>query len=191
MPKYHTRYVREHYVKRDIKRELYEAFIEWCGERSINACLEKALSILRGNVPLNVRGNIASQGKSESLTQSSTQSKGGTFTHSSTQSKAKVGERRHVISFTLKWAEERGINIEEYMAKKEREGYICNETGREVICVWREDLEQIVVELNSAGVKMGELDRALSREKLEIAKRAVEAGLLWYDNKEKRWRAPL
>jgi hypothetical protein len=59
MPKYHTRYVKEHYVKRDIKRELYEAFIEWCGERSINICLEKALSILRGNVPLNVRGNMA------------------------------------------------------------------------------------------------------------------------------------
>jgi hypothetical protein len=63
MPKYHTRYVKEHYVKRDIKRELYEAFIEWCGERSINICLEKALRILRGNIPLNVgvniRGNIA------------------------------------------------------------------------------------------------------------------------------------
>ena len=59
MPKYHTRYVKEHYIKRDIKRELYEAFIEWCGERSINICLEKALSILRGNIPLNVRGNIA------------------------------------------------------------------------------------------------------------------------------------
>jgi hypothetical protein len=62
MPRYHTRYVKEHYVKRDIKRELYEAFIEWCGERSINICLEKALSILRGNVPLNVRGNMTSVG---------------------------------------------------------------------------------------------------------------------------------
>jgi hypothetical protein len=59
MPKYHTRYVKEHYIKRDIKRELYEAFIEWCGERSINICLEKALNILRGNIPLNVRGNVA------------------------------------------------------------------------------------------------------------------------------------
>jgi hypothetical protein len=59
MPKYHARYVKEHYIKRDIKRELYEAFIEWCGEKSINICLEKALSILRGNIPLNVRGNIA------------------------------------------------------------------------------------------------------------------------------------
>jgi hypothetical protein len=64
MAKYHTRYVKEHYIKRDIKRELYEAFIEWCGERSINICLEKALRVLRGNIPLNtgvnVRGNIAS-----------------------------------------------------------------------------------------------------------------------------------
>jgi hypothetical protein len=60
MGRYHARYVREHYVKRDIKRELYEAFIEWCGERSINICLEKALNILRGNITLNVRGNTAS-----------------------------------------------------------------------------------------------------------------------------------
>jgi hypothetical protein len=60
MPKYHTRYVKEHYIKRDIKRELYEAFIEWCGERSINICLEKALNILRGNVPLNISGNMHS-----------------------------------------------------------------------------------------------------------------------------------
>jgi hypothetical protein len=59
MGRYHARYVREHYIKRDIKRELYEAFIEWCGERSINTCLEKALSILRGNITVNVRGNTA------------------------------------------------------------------------------------------------------------------------------------
>jgi hypothetical protein len=40
-------------------------------------------------------------------------------------------------------------------------------------------------------VKMGELDRALSGEKLNTARIAERAGLLWYDNKEKRWRAPL
>jgi hypothetical protein len=59
MPKYHAKYVKEHYVKRDIRRELYEAFIEWCGERSINICLEKALNVLRGNIAAGVRENIA------------------------------------------------------------------------------------------------------------------------------------
>jgi hypothetical protein len=183
MPKYHTRYVKEHYIKRDIKRELYEAFIEWCGERSINVCLEKALSILRGNVPLNVRGNIASQGKSESLTQSNTQS--------TTQSKVKTGERRRVIVFTLEWARERNINIEEYMARKEREGYLCNEANRKVYCIWREDIEQLVVDLNNSNARMGELEKVLSGERLDTARKAIEAGLLWYDSKEKRWRAPL
>jgi hypothetical protein len=181
MSKYHTRYVKEHYVKRDIKRELYEAFIEWCGEKSINICLEKALSILRGNVTLNVRGNIAPN----------THASPAQTVQSTNQSKAKPGERKRVIVFTLEWAKWKGINVEEYMARREREGYVCNETSREIVCVWRELLEEIVVELNDAGVKMGELDRALSGEKLETAKIAERAGLLWYDAKEKRWRAPL
>ena len=38
-----------HYVKRDIRRELYEEFIEWCGDRSFNNCLRKALEILKMN----------------------------------------------------------------------------------------------------------------------------------------------
>jgi hypothetical protein len=107
------------------------------------------------------------------------------------QSKSKPGERRRVIVFSLEWASRKGINVEEYMARKEREGYICNETSREVVCVWREDIEQLVVELNSAGAKMGELDRVLSGEKLDTARVAERAGLLWYDSREKRWRAPL
>jgi hypothetical protein len=108
-----------------------------------------------------------------------------------TQGKAKSGERRRVISFSLEWAGRKGINVEEYMARREREGYLCNETGREVVCVWREDIEQVVAELNSAGAKMGELDRVLSGEKLETARAAERAGLLWYDSREGRWRAPL
>jgi predicted CopG family antitoxin len=107
------------------------------------------------------------------------------------QSKAGPRERKRVIVFTLEWAQQKGINVEEYMTKREKEGYICNETGREIVCIWREDLEQLVIELNSAGVKMGELDKALSGEKLNTARIAERAGLLWYDNKEKRWRAPL
>jgi hypothetical protein len=110
---------------------------------------------------------------------------------SATQSKAKSEEKEHIKVISLEWARKQGINVEEYMAKKERQGYICNETGREIVCIWREDLEQLIVELNSAGAKMGEFDKVLSGEKLNIARVAERAGLLWYDSREKRWRAPL
>jgi hypothetical protein len=43
---YITRYHRKHYVKRSIRKDLYERLIKWCGEPGINICLEKALSIL-------------------------------------------------------------------------------------------------------------------------------------------------
>jgi hypothetical protein len=105
--------------------------------------------------------------------------------------KGKSGERKHVIVFTLEWAQQKGINIEEYMTRREREGYLCNEANRKIYCVWREDIEQVIVDLNNAGAKMGELNKVLSGEKLETAKVAVEAGLMWYDSKETRWRAPL
>jgi hypothetical protein len=108
-----------------------------------------------------------------------------------TQDKAKPGERKRIIVFTVEWAKWKGINIEEYMARREREGYLCNDTGRKIVCVWREDIEQLIVDLNNADVKLNELDKALSGEKLETAKIAVEAGLMWYDNREKRWKAPL
>jgi len=44
--KYMTKYMKDRYVKRNIRKDLYEKFIEWCGENSINICLEKALSLL-------------------------------------------------------------------------------------------------------------------------------------------------
>ena len=44
--KYMTEYMRRRYVKRNIRKDLYERFIKWCGESSINVCLEKALGIL-------------------------------------------------------------------------------------------------------------------------------------------------
>jgi hypothetical protein len=116
---------------------------------------------------------------------------GGTASQATATVKAKPGERRHVIVFSLEWAGRKGINTEEYMARREREGYLCNETSREVVCIWREDVEQLIVDLNSAGAKMGELDSVLSGEKLDTARIAERAGLLWYDNREKRWRAPL
>jgi hypothetical protein len=108
-----------------------------------------------------------------------------------TQSKAKSEEKERIKIISLEWARKQGVNVEEYMVKKERQGYVCNETGREIVCVWREDLEQLIVELNSAGARMGEFEKVLSGEKLNIARVAERAGLLWYDNKEKRWRAPL
>ena len=169
--RYITEYQKRRYVKRGIRRELYEAFIEWCGERSINICLEKALGMLRGGVAVNAGGSAPSGAGS--------------------QVAAKSKERRHVIVFSLEWAKQKGIDVEEYMARKEREGYICNEAGRKVCCIWREDIEQLVVDLNSAGARMGELDKVLAGEKLETAKAAVDAGLLWFSSKEQRWQAPL
>ncbi|MCC5990116.1 MAG: hypothetical protein LM558_01210 [Thermosphaera sp.] len=118
--------------------------------------------------------------------ESSTQSKPATVTV-----KGQPRERRRVIVFSLDWARQKGINVEEYMARREREGYTCNEANRKAYCIWREDIEQIVVELNSSNAGMDDLERVLSGEKLEIARTAVEAGLMWYDNKEKRWRASL
>jgi hypothetical protein len=109
----------------------------------------------------------------------------------SAQSKAKVEEKRRIIVFTLEWARQKGINTEEYMAKKEKEGYICNETSKKVYCIWREDIEQLVVDLNSSNARMGELENVLSGERLDIARKAIEAGLLWYDSRERRWKAPL
>jgi hypothetical protein len=120
-----------------------------------------------------------------------TTSTGNPPVQTTTQGKAGSRERKRVIVFTLEWAQQKDINIEEYMARKEKEGYLCNETGRKVYCVWREDIEQLIVDLNNAGAKMGELDKVLGGEKLETAKVAIEAGLMWYDDKEKRWRAPL
>ena len=173
--RYISRYIREHYVRRNIRRDLYDRLIRWCGEKSINLCIEKALNILEANIASNMAPNTGAQ----------------SITQSSTQSKAKAEERRHIIVFTLEWAREKGVNVEEYMAKKERQGYLCNEANRKVYCIWREDIEQLVVDLNSAGTRMGELEKVLSGEKLDTARKAVEAGLLWFDSKEKRWKAPL
>ncbi len=82
---------------------------------------------------------------------------------------------------------------ERYMAEMERRGWLCNEAGRQVICVWRETLEQAVVDLNSSGAGARDLEKALAGDtaKLEVAKAAYEAGLLWYSSQEKRWKAAL
>jgi hypothetical protein len=118
-------------------------------------------------------------------------SSGNPSAQTATQGKAKSEEKERIKAISLEWAEKKGINIEEYMAKKEKQGYLCNEANRKIYCIWREDVEQVIVDLNNAGAKMGELEKVLSGEKLETAKVAIEAGLMWYDSKEKKWRAPL
>jgi hypothetical protein len=73
----------------------------------------------------------------------------------------------------------------------EREGYLCNERGDEVVCLWRELLEQAVVDLNNGRASDArDFEKVLEGDavKLEVAKAAYEAGLLWYDGKQRRWR---
>jgi len=59
MGSYIKKYMRERYVSRRIRRDLYDRFISWCGESSINICLEKALSILVANITPNMDTNTA------------------------------------------------------------------------------------------------------------------------------------
>ena len=96
--------------------------------------------------------------------------------------------RRYVYTIALKELEKKGLNAENYMKDRERQGYICNDTASHVICVWREELEQAVVDLNNAKARIGELDKALSGVRLEVARAAEKAGLLWFDASEGRWR---
>jgi hypothetical protein len=56
---YMSRYKKEHYVKRDIRKDLYERFIKWCGGGGVNVCLEKALRVLEANVTPNIAPNVA------------------------------------------------------------------------------------------------------------------------------------
>jgi len=47
---------------------------------------------------------------------------------------------------------------------------------------------QAVVDLNNAKARMGELGKVLSGVRLEVARAAEKAGLLWFDVHEGRWR---
>jgi hypothetical protein len=97
---------------------------------------------------------------------------------------------KHVVRVPV---EEAGGDPERYMAEMERRGWLCNEAARQVICVWREILEQAVVDLNSSGAGARDMERVLAGDsvKLEVAKAAYEAGLLWHSSQEKRWKAAL
>jgi hypothetical protein len=98
-------------------------------------------------------------------------------------------EGKHVVRVPV---EEAG-DPERYMAEMERRGWLCNETNKQVVCIWRETLERIIIDLNSAGAGARDLERVLAGDtaKLEVAKAAYEAGLLWYSSQEKRWKAAL
>jgi len=52
--RYITKYTKARYVQKKIRRDLYEAFIKWCGEDSINVCIEKALRIFGANIDPNI-----------------------------------------------------------------------------------------------------------------------------------------
>jgi hypothetical protein len=46
--RYRDRYVREHYVQKKIRRDLYERLVGWCGSDSPNLCLERLLDTVSG-----------------------------------------------------------------------------------------------------------------------------------------------
>jgi hypothetical protein len=64
--RYITKYTKARYVQKKIRRDLYEAFIKWCGEDSINVCIEKALRIFGANIDPNIGANAARSNTSAS-----------------------------------------------------------------------------------------------------------------------------
>jgi hypothetical protein len=42
--KYISRYMSRRYAKPSVRRDLLEEFYAWCGERSLNSCIERVLS---------------------------------------------------------------------------------------------------------------------------------------------------
>jgi hypothetical protein len=58
MGRYIARYKREHYVRKDIRKDIYEKLVGWCGEASINSCLEKVLNALPRNISGEYGGGI-------------------------------------------------------------------------------------------------------------------------------------
>jgi hypothetical protein len=69
--RYITKYTKARYVQKKIRRDLYEAFIKWCGEDSINVCIEKALRIFGTNIDPNIDANIGTNTARSSTSASS------------------------------------------------------------------------------------------------------------------------
>lgn len=105
---------------------------------------------------------------------------------------AEAGGRRGAAGkYVARTPKKEVADVESYAAGMEREGYLCNERGEEVVCVWRELLEQAVADLNNSRASDArDFERVLEADpvKLEVSKAAYEAGLLWYDGKQRRWR---
>jgi hypothetical protein len=98
----------------------------------------------------------------------------------------KVGDK-----YVVRIPKEEVEDVESYISDMEHGGYLCNEKGEEVVCVWREVLELAVVDLNnSKTTNVKDFEKVLENDmvKLEISKTAYEVGLLWYDGKQGRWR---
>jgi hypothetical protein len=101
-----------------------------------------------------------------------------------------VREEKAESEYVVRVSKEEAGDVEGYIADMEREGWICNEKSGSIICVWRELLEQVVVDLNNSKAGVNDLEKALAgdEDKLEVGKASYEAGILWLDSKEKRWR---
>ncbi len=105
---------------------------------------------------------------------------------------AKEGEGKAGGQYVVRIPVEEVGDAESYIADMERSGWVCNETNKNIVCVWRELLEQIVVDLNNSKAGVKDLEKVLTdKDKLEVAKASYEAGLLWFNSKEGRWKAAL
>lgn len=101
-----------------------------------------------------------------------------------------VREEKVESEYVVRVSREEAGDSESYMADMEREGWICNEKSGSIICVWRELLEQVIVDLNNSKAGVNDLEKVLAgdKDKLEVGKAAYEAGILWFDGKQGRWR---
>jgi len=106
---------------------------------------------------------------------------------------AKEGEGKAGGQYVIRIPVEEVGDAETYIADMERGGWVCNEVNKNIICVWRQVLEQVVVDLNNVKAGAKDLEKVLAgdKDKLEVAKASYEAGLLWFNSKEGRWKAAL
>jgi hypothetical protein len=105
---------------------------------------------------------------------------------------AKESEEKAGSQYVVRIPIEEVGDVESYIADMERSGWVCNEANKYIICVWRQVLEQVVVDLNNVKAGVKDLEKVLAgdKDKLEVAKASYEAGLLWY-SKEGKWKATL
>jgi hypothetical protein len=102
----------------------------------------------------------------------------------------KVRKEKAEGEYVVRVSKEEVDDPDSYIADMERGGWICNEKSGNIICVWRELLEETVVDLNNNKAGVNELEKVLAgdKDKLEVAKAGYEAGLIWYDGKQGKWR---